>query len=158
MTAPATETRPRGQGLDVAWLAAWTECPLAGGRDAAAAREAVAPIVLRWSVAARPTTVRAADLLLTAAAGFAAFARRTMCAVDFDAALVPEMVRRYMVVAAAGPGVRRALEAIGRAVNPEAWPPEERDDAEGEDGEGPEDDRDTHEGETVECSECVEGR
>ena len=139
MTGTTIEKRPGSLSVDVLRLMAWTDDPQFGVRDGAAVREAVAPTALRWATTARPKGIMKAHRLVTAAIGFAAFARRTLCAVDFDAALTPDLVRRHMVVAAAGPEVWRALCAMGRAVNPDVWPPEDDDSDEGDSPRGADD-------------------
>ena len=102
--------------------------PVAPG-DLAALGEA-RPIVRRLATAARPSSVDEARRLMRIMTEFAIACSRTAGLADLDGALTPELVDRWIGEVAAGrscwqqQNARWALGRIGRAVNPDAWPPE----------------------------------
>lgn len=101
----------------------------------------VRPTVRRWAAAGRPNSVMAARRMMRIATGFALHARRTAGVNDLDGALTPDLAAQWIreETTHSSGWLRRsgwlALARIGRAVNPDAWPP-------GDDGGGlPSDDR-----------------
>ena len=133
MRAPAFEGDPGDLRLDVTAKIARYRGRLSSEPGDLANWEDVRPTTQRWVGAARPENVNQAGRYLTAASGFAVYALQTLGATDLDEALTQDLVERYVRHYTGRPGsTARApssksslwwsLSALGRAVNPDAWP------------------------------------
>lgn len=131
--APAFDGDPGNLDPDVTMKIARYQGQLASNQEDLDDWEIVRPTALRWAAAARPADVRQAGRFLTAAGGFAMYARQTLRAADLDAALLPDLVERYINDKAEDPSSTAkspssksspwwSLCQVGRAVNPADWP------------------------------------